>query len=93
MKRKKENKNSKKLEINNISQIFFSNKNSRENKIMKKFQNPVQKFVVEEKEFYSIESANEYLLKEILKDGYESIVENKEVVRTALKKLPFKKEE
>ena len=32
MKRKKEIKNSKKLEINNISQIFFSNKiNKREN--------------------------------------------------------------
>ena len=88
---KRENLENKKE--NKFSENFFSNKNSRENKIMKKFLNPIQKFVVEEKEFYSIESANEYLLKEILKEGYESIVENKEVVRTALKKLPFKKKE
>ena len=88
---KRENLENKKE--NKFSENFFSNKILRENIIMKKFNNPVQKFVVEEKEFYSIESANEYLLKEILKEGYESIVENKEVVRTALKKLPFKKKE
>ena len=92
MKRKKENKiENKNSKI--FSKFFFSNKILRENKIMKKFLNPIQKFVVEEKEFYSIENANEYLLKEILKEGYESIVENKEVVRTALKKLPFKRKE
>ena len=93
MKRKKEIKNSKKLEINNISKIFFSNKINRENTTMKKFNNPVQIFKIEEREFDTLESANEYLLKEIFKEGYDAILENKEVFRQALKKTHFRREE
>ena len=83
---------SNKIEINNISNNFFSNKINREN-TMKKFNNPVQIFRIEEREFNTLESANEYLLKEILKEGYEAIIENKEVFREALKKTPFRRRE
>ena len=80
------NKNSKKLEINNISNIFFSNKNSRENTNTMKIE-VTQKFIINEKEFSSREEASRYILEEIYKQGLEYIIQNPENFLSALREV------
>ena len=86
MKRKKlqnkiENKNSK-----IFSNIFFSNKNSRENTNTMKIE-VTQKFIINEREFSSREEASRYILEEIYKQGLEYIIQNPENFISALREV------
>jgi hypothetical protein len=71
-----ENKNSK-----NISNIFFLNKNTRENKNMNNFEFKIEeKIIVNNIEFSSRESAEKYILSEIFSNNsIEELLENPEI--------------
>ena len=74
MKREKEIKNSKKLEINKISENFFLNKNLREKNSMKL---EISKtYRIGENTFSSLEEANLFILTNLYNEGLEAIIAN-----------------
>ena len=77
------NKNSKKLEINNISNILFSNKILRENNTMKL--EISKSYKIGDLTFDSLEAANIHILKSIYDSGLEEILKNPENFLSALR--------
>jgi hypothetical protein len=76
------NKNSKKLEINNISNILFSNKNNK--RITMKLE-VTKTYKIGDLTFESLEAANLHILKSIYDTGLEEIIRNPENFITALR--------